>query len=281
MFVSMAIWQISRRADNSSYWRLSIRSTVWPQTFAIKLWSDVPARATAGNQLNVYWFLAAEQMFVAIYLLSWAANIGDHLIYFLVVKLESSFIIQWNGPNDILVIVMWTYTFAEAGFFPSENDYGQCHVSWIPLQKGEKSLLQRRKTALLGWRVTETFPWKEENSRSHDTGHYFPYPVSRAPSGQQSGERENHVAWLEREWDQITSNPFSEGTKIPAHMTMAMVSQRWDVCTNFAVNHTSHAALVVRCLSYSEKVAILHQSSHISQRQKQLRAPFFMTCLLL
>jgi hypothetical protein len=36
--------------------------------------------------------------------------------------------------------------------------------------KGGKSLLQRRKTALLGSRVNETFPWREENSRSHDTG---------------------------------------------------------------------------------------------------------------
>jgi hypothetical protein len=28
---------------------------------------------------------------------------------------------------------------------------GPYHVSGISLQKGEKSLLQRRKTALLGW----------------------------------------------------------------------------------------------------------------------------------
>jgi hypothetical protein len=30
---------------------------------------------------------------------------------------------------------------------------GPCHVSGIPLQKGFFPLLQRRKTALLGWRV--------------------------------------------------------------------------------------------------------------------------------
>jgi hypothetical protein len=38
--------------------------------------------------------------------------------------------------------------------------------------KGKKSLLQRRKTALLGWRVNKTFPWRDENSRSRDTGHW-------------------------------------------------------------------------------------------------------------
>jgi hypothetical protein len=36
-----------------------------------------------------------------------------------------------------------------------------------PLQKGIFSLLQKRKTAVLGWRVNETFPWREEHSRSH------------------------------------------------------------------------------------------------------------------
>jgi hypothetical protein len=37
--------------------------------------------------------------------------------------------------------------------------------------KGIFSLLQRRKTALPGWRGTETYLRREDNSRSHDTGH--------------------------------------------------------------------------------------------------------------
>jgi hypothetical protein len=50
---------------------------------------------------------------------------------------------------------------------------GPCHVSGIPLQKFFFLLLQRRKTALLGSRVNETFPLREENSRSHDTGQWY------------------------------------------------------------------------------------------------------------
>jgi hypothetical protein len=46
-------------------------------------------------------------------------------------------------------------------------------VMWAGfLCKRDFSLLQRRKTALLGWSVNETFPWREENCRSHDTGQY-------------------------------------------------------------------------------------------------------------
>jgi hypothetical protein len=34
-------------------------------------------------------------------------------------------------------------------------------AQWPVSCEQEKSLLQRRKTALLGWRVTETFPFKK------------------------------------------------------------------------------------------------------------------------